>query len=313
MSKQRFDLGGAALSRRSFIGLIAFATFSLGGLVTAAAERPQQEFPLWPQGAPGALGKAETDVPTLTPYWAPADRATGAVMIVCPGGGYSVLAAHEGVAYAHWLNDLGITAFVLKYRLCKNGYYLPTILLDAARAVRVVRTNAPDWKLDPQRVGIMGSSAGGHLSATLMTRFDAGKTDAADPVDHASSRPDLVVFCYAFILFDRADKSDRQTRFLGKDFTPEQVRQFSPALNVTKDAPPCFIWQTVEDTSVVPENAHVIADALRQAGVPYDLHLYQKGRHGIGLGNKEFDRAKLHPWTSDCAFWFKEQGFLTAK
>ncbi len=234
-------------------------------------------------------------------------------MIVCPGGGYNVLAPHEGAAYARWLNDLGIAAFVLKYRLVKDGYHVPTILLDAARAVRLVRAKGPEWQLDPQRIGIIGSSAGGHLSATLMTQFDAGRSDASDPFDQVSSRPDLGVLCYAFILFDRDDKSDRKTRFLGPDPTPEQIQKFAPALNVTKDSPPCFIWQTVEDPGVVPENAMVYADALRRAGVPFDLHLYQKGRHGIGLGSKDLDPAKLHPWTQACAFWLGEQGFLKAK
>lgn len=293
--------------------LLAVSLLASGPLVAAAvaAERATQEFPLWPDGAPAARGTVPTDIPTLTPFWPEADKATGAAMIVCPGGGYNMLAQHEGPAYARWLSDQGIAAFVLKYRLVKDGYHLPEILPDAARAVRLVRARAAEWQLDPQRIGIMGSSAGGHLSATLMTKFDAGRSDASDPIDQVSSRPDLGVLCYAFILFDRPDpKGDRQTRFLGPNHTAEQVQAFSPALNVTKDTPPCFIWQTVEDAAVVPENALVFADALRLAGVPIDLHLYQKGRHGIGLGSKDLDPAKLHPWTRDCSFWLAEQGFL---
>lgn len=290
------------------IMLLAASPFATS---TRAAERPTAEFPLWPEGAPGAHGTAPTDTPTLTPFWPDAAKATGAAIIVCPGGGYNMLAQHEGPAYARWLSDLGIAAFVLKYRLVKDGYHLPEILPDAARAVRLVRARAGEWQLDPHRIGIMGSSAGGHLSATLMTRFDAGRSDATDPIEQASSRPDLGILCYAFILFDRPDpKSDRQARFLGPNYTPEQVQAFSPALNVTKDTPPCFIWQTVEDPGVVAENALVYADALRRAGVPFDLHLYQKGRHGIGLGAKDYEPGKLHPWTRDCAFWLTEQGFL---
>ncbi len=289
---------------------LATLVLSLFIATTAAADRPTEPIRLWTGDAPGALGKAETDVPTLTPFWPDAGKATGAVMIVCPGGGYNVLAPHEGPVYAEWLRSHGVAAFVLKYRLVKNGYRVPTILLDAARAVRLVRTHAADWQLDPKRVGIMGSSAGGHLSATLMTQFDNVKGDPNDVIDRASARPDLGVLCYAFILFDRNDKPERQQNFLGPDRTPEQVRQFSPALNVTSSTPPCFIWQTVEDASVLPENAIVYADALRKAGVPFDLHLYQKGRHGIGLGSKELDVAKLHPWTADCVFWLREQGFV---
>ena len=277
-----------------------------------AGERPSGPMPLWAAAAPGALGQDAKDIPTLTPFWPESSKATGAAIVVCPGGGYNVLAPHEGEAYARWLSDLGIAAFVLKYRLVKDGYRVPVILEDAARAVRTVRANAADWKLDSKRIGIIGSSAGGHLSATLITRSDAGRPDAADPVERVSSRPDLAILCYAFILFDRSDKTDRHERFLGPGFTPEQIRQFSPALNVTGDTPPCFIWQTVEDPGVVVENALVFSDALRRAGVPFDLHLYQKGRHGIGLGAKEYDPAKLHLWTKDCAFWLQEQGFLPA-
>lgn len=275
-----------------------------------AAERPTKAWPLWSEAAPGAIGQKETDIPTLTPYWPEASKATGAAMIVCPGGGYNVLAPHEADVFAHWLKDLGIAAFVLKYRLVKDGYHLPVIVQDAARAVRTVRVNAVAWNLDANKIGIIGSSAGGHLSATLVTRFDAGKPDSADPIERVSSRPDLAILCYAFILLDRSENTSRQERFLGPGYTPEQVRQFSPALNVTKDTPPCFVWQTVEDAAVVVENALVFSDSLRRAGVPFDLHLYQKGRHGIGLGSREYDPASLHPWTKDCAFWLQEQGFV---
>ncbi len=275
-----------------------------------AADRPTSAMPLWSDAAPGALGKEDKDIPTLTPFWPNSTKASGAAMVVCPGGGYNVLAPHEGEAYARWLNDLGIAAFVLKYRLVKDGYHLPVIFEDAARAVRLVRSHAKEWNIDPHRIGVIGSSAGGHLSATLITRFDSGHPDAADPIKRVSSRPDLAVLCYAFILFDRSDKPDRQERFLGSHRTAEQIRQFSPALNVTKNTPPCFIWQTVEDTAVVVENSLVFADSLRLAGVPFDLHLYQKGRHGIGLGSKDFEPEKLHPWTKACAFWLREQNFV---
>lgn len=296
------------IARSMTLVLLTLATCSVRTL--ARDERPRDAIRLWADAAPGARGSEDKDIPTLTPYWPDAAKATGAAFVVCPGGGYNVLAPHEGEAYARWLNDLGIAAFVLKYRLVKDGYRVPVILEDAARAMRLVRANAKDWKIDPNRIGIIGSSAGGHLSATLMTRFDSGKRDAADPIERVSSRPDLGVLCYAFILFDRSDNPDRHERFLGPNYAPEQIQQFSPALNVRKDTPSCFIWQTVEDTAVVVENSLVFADSLRRAGVPFDLHLYQKGRHGIGLGNKDYDPAKLHPWTKDCAFWLSEQGFI---
>lgn len=294
---------------RYALASVLFFIVILANCAAQGAEKPAKAWPLWADGAPGAIGTKETDIPTLTPFWPDSAKATGAAVIVCPGGGYNVLAPHEADIYARWLNELGIASFVLKYRLVKDGYTVPVILQDAARAVRTVRANAAAWNLDANKIGIIGSSAGGHLSATLCTKFDAGKPDAADPVERVSSRPDLAILCYAYILLDRGDAT-RHERFLGPGFTTEQVRQFSPALNVTKDTPPCFIWQTVEDAAVVLENATVFAESLRRAGVPFDLHLYQKGRHGIGLGAKELDLPKLHPWTRDCAFWLQEQGFV---
>ena len=143
----------------------------------------QKAVVLWPEGAPGALGTNDWDVPTLTPYLADPKVATGAAMVICPGGGYGHLADHEGKDYALWLNEHGVSGFVLKYRLGTHGYHHPRMLEDAARAVRLTRSRAKEWGIDPQRVGIMGSSAGGHLAATLLTHFHAGKAGAADPVE----------------------------------------------------------------------------------------------------------------------------------
>src|SRR6266850_6305515 len=154
-------------------------------------------FPLWPDGAPGALGKEDRDIPTLTPFLPDPANATGAAMVICPGGGYGGLAPYEGADYARFLNEQGIAGFVLKYRLGSGGYHHPIMLQDAARAVRTVRARAGEWKLDPKRVGIMGSSAGGHLTSTLLTHFDAGKADSQDSVERQSSRPDIGILCYA--------------------------------------------------------------------------------------------------------------------
>ena len=212
---------------------------------------PTSEFPLWPEGAaPGSLGAEPKDTPTLTPFWPAPEKATGATIIVFPGGGYQQLAAHEGEPFARWLNDLGITAFVLKYRLYPSGYHLQEIIQDAARAVRTVRTNAAEWKLDPKRIGVVGSSAGGHLAAVLSTQFDAGKAESPDPIERVSSRPDATILCYGFILFDEktmANPKSRETA-LGKDVPDDVAIRFAPARNVRKDTPPCFIWQTVEDS-----------------------------------------------------------------
>ncbi len=275
----------------------------------SAQAQPTNSFPLWPDGAPGALGKEDKDIPTLTPYLPEPDKATGAAIVICPGGGYGGLAAHEGKDYARFMNEHGIAGFVLKYRLGSGGYRHPVMLQDAARAVRTVRARAGEWKLDPKRIGIMGSSAGGHLASTLVTHFDAGKPDAADPIERASSRPDAGILCYPVITMGKFTHQGSKRNLLGDDPAPELVRELSNELQVTKDTPPCFIWHTYEDAGVPVENSLQFADALRQAGVPFDLHIYQRGPHGLGLGTRDWNPEKRHPWTRNCAFWLQAQGF----
>jgi len=280
----------------------------LGWLASAQAQ-PTNSFPLWPEGAPGALGKEDKDIPTLTPYLPDPGKATGAAVVICPGGGYGMLAPHEGVHYARFLNEYGIAGFVLKYRLGSGGYRHPAMLQDAARAVRTVRARAGDWQVDPKRIGIMGSSAGGHLASTLLTHFDSGQADAADPIERQSSRPDLGILCYAVISLGKFTHQGSKHNLLGPDPSPELVRLLSNELQVTKETPPCFIWHTYEDNAVPVENSLQFAEALRKAGVPCDLHIYQKGQHGIGLGSSNWNSEKRHPWTRDCIFWLQAQGF----
>lgn len=279
------------------------------GWFASAPAQPTNSFPLWPEGAPGALGKEDKDIPTLTPYLPEPDKATGAAIVICPGGGYGHLAAHEGADYARFLNESGIAGFVLKYRLGTGGYHHPAMLQDAARAVRTVRARAREWKLDPKRIGIMGSSAGGHLASTLLTHFDAGKADAANPIERASSRPDLGILCYAVISFGEFGHRGSRNNLLGTNPPLALVRELSNELQVTKDTPPCFIWHTCEDKGVPVENSLQFAEALRRAGVPFDLHIYQKGPHGLGLGTRDWNPEKRHPWTRNCAFWLQAQGF----
>ena len=258
---------------------------------------------LWPEGAPGALGDADKDKPTLTPYLADPAKATGASIVVCPGGGYGGLAGHEGRDYALWLNDLGVSAFVLKYRLGSHGYRHPRMVEDAARAVRLVRSKAAEWAVDPKRVGIMGSSAGGHLASTLLTHFDGGIARAKDPVDGQSSRPDLGILCYPVITLGEFTHQGSKRNLLGENPSPELVKLLSNELQVTAQTPPTFVWHTAEDQAVPVQNALLFAEALARNKVPFDLHVYEKGRHGIGLANG-------HAWTKDLAFWLGERGFL---
>jgi acetyl esterase/lipase len=269
----------------------------------------QQALPLWPAGAPGALGTADKDIPTLTPYPAKPDRATGAAVVICPGGGYGGLAPHEGKNYALWLNEHGIAGFVLKYRLGSAGYRHPVMLGDTARALRLVRARAADWKIDPKRIGIMGSSAGGHLASTLLTHFDAGDASATDPIERESSRPDLGILCYAVISMGPNTHQGSKTNLLGKDPSAELVKLLSNELQVTPQTPPCFLWHTWEDSAVKVENTLEFALALRRAGVRFDLHIYEKGTHGLGLGSRDYDATKLMDWTRDCASWLKVEGF----
>jgi acetyl esterase/lipase len=279
---------------------------------TATHAMPTNSFPLWPHGAPGALGDRPEDIPTLTPYPAETRMATGAAFIVCPGGGYEHLAPHEGETYARWLNAHGVTAFVLKYRLGTSGYHHPAMLQDVTRAIRLVRSQAVEWRIDPHRIGIIGSSAGGHLASTLLTHFDAGIPGAADPVERVSSRPDLGVLCYAVITMGPFTHEGSRSALLGPHPSPELVRELSNELHVTKDTPPCFIWHTDEDTTVPVENSLMFAEALRKEGVPFELHIYQKGGHGQGLGVHEYTpRAEPHllRWAGDCIAWLKVHGY----
>ena len=267
-------------------------------------------FPLWPDGAPGALGTNATDIPTLTMFLPAPDKATGAAIVICPGGGYGHLADHEGSHYARWLNEQGIAGFVLKYRLGSKGYRHPAMMNDAARAIRIVRARAAELKLDTQRVGIMGSSAGGHLASTLLTHWDAGDTNSADAIERQSSRPDAVILCYPVVtLTDPFTHKGSRANLLGTNPPPDLVKELSAELQVNKSSPPCFIWSTEEDKTVPVENSLQLAAALRRAGVRFDLHIYERGPHGIGLGNKSFDTEKFHPWTKACEFWLKEHKF----
>ena len=283
-------------------------------LVTAATlhAAPLDPIPLWPAGAPGALGTAEQDIPTLTAFLPAPEKATGTVVVVCPGGGYGGLAGHEGAAYAEWLAENGVAGIVLKYRLGSKGYRHPAMLNDAARAVRLARTKAAEWKIDAKRVGIMGSSAGGHLASTLLTHFDAGKPGDADPVEQQSSRPDFGILCYAVITMGPDTHGGSRQNLLGTSPAPELIELLSNEKQVTKNTPPCFLWHTADDSAVKVENSLEFAAALRRAGVPFDLHIYQRGPHGMGLSQGKNGAApgEVHPWAKDLLVWMRQNGWI---
>lgn len=275
-------------------------------LASIAVAEPQVEL-LWPKGAPDAKGTEPKDKPTLILY--PAEKPNGAAIVVCPGGGYGALAmGHEGHDIAKWLNSFGVSAFILDYRHRNKGYGHPAPLQDAQRAIRTVRHRAASFGVDPKRVGILGFSAGGHLASSAGTHYDAGRSDAEDPIDRVSCRPDFLVLCYAVIaLGEPYTHQGSQRNLLGADAPAELVKSMSNEKQVTSDTPPTFLWHTTQDTGVPPENSVYFYLALRRAKVPAEMHIFEVGRHGVGLGA---DIPGTQQWPKLCEQWLANRGLL---
>jgi acetyl esterase/lipase len=251
-------------------------------------------------------------VATVTTYLPEPTKATGVGVIVCPGGGYQKLAVDkEGVEIARWLNSLGIAAFVLKYRMpdpAKPNVANPVPLQDIRRALRMVRSQASALELKPDRIGVFGASAGGHLAATLSTHFDAGQPDAKDEVERVSCRPDFAILLYPVITFDAAltHQGSRQN-LIGTQPTSDTVKLYSNETQVTRETPPTFIALANDDNAVPPQNGVSYYLALHAAGVPAELHVYRSGGHGFGLHEKKGPAAT---WPARCAEWMAMQGIL---
>lgn len=273
-------------------------------LILTSTAPSQEIIPLW-KSLPGI---PEKDLPTLTMYEPDSAGNVGTAIIICPGGSYRGLARHEGEDYALFLSSRGIRAFVLRYRL-GPVYDYRTIPSDARRAVRLVRHNAARWGVDSGKIGIMGSSAGGHLAATAMTLFEAGDPASTDPVERVSSRPDFGILCYPVISMGPMGHAISREQFLGPHPSQELVEQFSLERRVTDDTPPAFLWHTAEDAVVPVGNSLAFAEALSAHHVPFDLHVYEQGRHGLGLGaTRPFDTPL--PWTRELVFWLKHRGWI---
>src|ERR1043166_9537690 len=295
------------------VGLVA--TVSLVGLSFAPAQDKKSPLVgpieyLWPKGAPLAAGDGEKDKPNLSLYLAKGAEKAPAV-VVCPGGGYGGLAkSHEGHDIATWLNGHGVSAFVLTYRV--SPYRHPCPMLDVQRAVRMVRARAEEWKVDPKKIGVWGFSAGGHLVSTSVTHFDDGKADAEDPVDRAGCRPDFGILCYPLISLDKpyTHQGSKKNLLGDKANDPQLVEDLSCEKRVTEKTPPCFLLHTTGDTGVPPENSIDFYLALRKAKVPAELHIYERGQHGMGLGNDKVPEFKS--WPDRLADWMRIHGFMSA-
>lgn len=264
---------------------------------------------LWDGQAPASVGSADKNVPMLIPFIP--KQPNGTAVVVCPGGGYGMHAVgHEGVDIARWLNDRGVTAFVLKYRIVqydRPSPLHPAPMLDVQRAIRFVRAHAKEYGIDPKRVGVWGFSAGGHLASTAATHFDAGKSDG-DVIDQQSCRPDFAILAYPVITMSGPSAHGGSRRNLIGDKPDEKLIEFySSHKQVTKETPPTFLFHTEEDTGVPPENSRLFAEACKKHGVPVELVIYQKGRHGVGLAPND---PVLSKWPEKLEAWMKGQGFL---
>jgi acetyl esterase/lipase len=314
--------------RRILFGLLnGLVTISVGTLAptvafgrtqapapSPAAARPPappqdpQTFPLWNGPAPGAKGTAPADIPTLTAYMPRSSAGPLTAVIVAPGGGYGNLAMnHEGRQTANFLNSIGIAAFVLQYRLGPT-YHHPIELGDIQRAIRLVRAEAAKWRVAPERVGVMGYSAGGHLAASASTLFDKGDAGAADPVDRLSSRPDFSILGYPVISMTEAwTHQGSKNNLLGPNAPADLARSMSLDTRVTGDTPPTFLFHTNADTAVPVENSVTYFLALRKAGVPAEMHIFKNGPHGVGLAQ---DDPALSEWTRLLANWMRVSGLI---
>ena len=267
---------------------------------------------LWPGDAPQAKASACEDTPALTILDPQPGHANGSAVVVFPGGAYVGLAANlEGRQVADWFTARGFRAFILSYRLSSNGYLLPIPLLDARRAIQTVRGRAQDYHIDPNRIVVIGFSAGGHLAALSATQPVPGDKDADDPIARVSSRPDYLVLGYPWIGAISSDTSHLSycKLFNVMDRCEELRKAYSPDLFVTKDTPPTFWYHTFDDQTVPVEQGLRFYEALVKAGVPAEAHIFAKGPHGTGLGKAD---ASLDQWPALLETWLRAQGLLNA-
>jgi acetyl esterase/lipase len=307
----RMDPEGVRFLRNRLSAVTLFGLFVAILIVSSDAQAvdPKSiDLPLWENGAPNALGKDAKDIPMAMVRLPASDKPTAA-LVICPGGGYGHLAmGHEGHEIAEWANKLGMAAIICDYRHRAKGYGHPAPLQDALRAIRLTRAKAKEWNVDVNRVGILGFSAGGHLVSTVLTHFDGGDANSTDVVAQQSAKPDFGVLAYPVILFGQP-KSHKgsEKNLLGPAASEEQLRSLQNDLNVTKETPPTFLFHTLEDVAVPPENSLAFYAAMVKNGVPGELHIYEKGKHGVGLGK---NIEATNDWSNALARWLKTRGIV---
>ena len=296
------------MQRRHGLLLLPTLALALGqGTPKQDASPAPQNHDLWAKGAPGALGNEPKDRPRIRVYHASAAKRRPAI-VVCPGGGYGHLALdHEGRQIARWLNSIGVTAIVLEYRHRGKGYGHPAPLQDVQRALRFCRARADAWSIDAKRLGVLGFSAGGHLASSVSVHHDAGDPAANDPIDRHGCRPDFAILCYPVIALGQPfTHKGSQRKLLGQKPSRALLRTMSTEQGVSAATPPTFLWHTHADRAVSAQNSLVYYQALAKHGVQAELHIFEKGRHGLGLARGH----AAERWPELCRSWLRGLGVL---
>ena len=313
-----FRYAGSAMTRGLLSSLLVFVSLTASAQVAPARPKPldpppsgySRAYVLWPEGAPLAKGNGPGDVPKV--YYYPAEApVTGTAVIVMPGGSYSrLMMEKEGATEAKWLTSHGVAAFVLQYRLAPT-YRYPAPMLDGARAVRLVRSRAAEFGVDPRKIGVWGFSAGGHLAGFLASEPEERNKTAADPVERVSAHPDFAILSYARLSLESSvPRTNNMEALLGPNPTPQMIDQISIVRHVNKGTSPSFIFATTADQTVNSLNATAYYDALKRLDVPVELHIFELGPHGAGLGQNLRGQAELEIWPTLLEHWMELHGWM---